>query len=219
MRKLDYIFIAVCCLVVTACEVEFDLKGLDDDPLFLLDGCVEIDPYRYGGDLQMYLYAVPSVSGEREFSEEARCTLKVYKNSELIDIKDTDITIRLGTVNLRTTADKVRKISKATARKAANNPSFLRKNIMNDLNEKAANFNLTLDLRGKQGEEALNETEKYIDEAVLLSIKEVNILHGKGNGILRRIIRDFLSKNSNIKEFHDATLETGGTGITKVTLK
>lgn len=90
---------------------------------------------------------------------------------------------------------------------------------MNDLNEKAANFNLTLDLRGKRGEEALNETEKYIDEAVLLSIKEVNILHGKGNGILRRIIRDFLSKNSNIKEFHDATLETGGTGITKVTLK
>lgn len=88
MRKLDYIFIAVCCLVATACEVEFDLKGLDDDPLFLLDGCVGIDPYRYEGDLQMYLYAVPSVSGKREFSEEARCTLKVYKNSELIDIKD-----------------------------------------------------------------------------------------------------------------------------------
>ena len=65
MRKLYCIFIAVCCLVVTACEVEFDLKGLDDDPLFLLDGCVGIDPYRYGGDLQMYLYAVPSVSGER----------------------------------------------------------------------------------------------------------------------------------------------------------
>lgn len=161
---------------------------------------------------------------EKELNEKLKvgdtvCINEMEVIGELIDIKDTDITIRLGTVNLRTTADKVRKISKATARKAANNPSFLRKNIMNDLNEKAANFNLTLDLRGKRGEEALNETEKYIDEAVLLSIKEVNILHGKGNGILRRIIRDFLSKNSNIKEFHDATLETGGTGITKVTLK
>lgn len=161
---------------------------------------------------------------EKEVNEKLKvgdtvCINEMEVIGELIDIKDTDITIRLGTVNLRTTADKVRKISKATARKAANNPSFLRKNIMNDLNEKAANFNLTLDLRGKRGEEALNETEKYIDEAVLLSIKEVNILHGKGNGILRRIIRDFLSKNSNIKEFHDATLETGGTGITKVTLK
>ena len=163
-------------------------------------------------------------SQEKELNEKLKvgdtvCINEMEVIGELIDIKDTDITIRLGTVNLRTTADKVRKISKATARKAANNPSFLRKNIMNDLNEKAANFNLTLDLRGKRGEEALNETEKYIDEAVLLSIKEVNILHGKGNGILRRIIRDFLSKNSNIKEFHDATLETGGTGITKVTLK
>ena len=36
----------------------------------------------------MYLYAVPSAAGNREFSEEARCTLKVYRNSELIDVKD-----------------------------------------------------------------------------------------------------------------------------------
>ena len=59
---------------------------------------------------------------------------------------------------------------------------------------------------------------KYLDEAKLLSIKEVSILHGKGNGILRKLIREYLSRNRDVEHFADATLETGGTGITRVRL-
>ena len=57
--------------------------------LFLLDGNIIADLSSSGSaSFQMYLYAVPSAAGNREFSEEARCTLKVYRNSELIDVKD-----------------------------------------------------------------------------------------------------------------------------------
>ena len=88
--KIPYAITAgICCLALASCEVEFDFSGLDDKPLFLIDGHLMADPFNPEyGDFQMYLYAVPSAAGEREFSEEARCTLKVYKNSELIDTKD-----------------------------------------------------------------------------------------------------------------------------------
>lgn len=147
------------------------------------------------------------------------CINELEVVGELLAITDTDVTIQFGDVRLRTTADKLRKISRSQARKAQQNPSYLRKSIMNDINEKAQHFNLTLDVRGQRGEEAVDNVAKYIDEANLLSIKEVSILHGKGNGILRKLIREYLSKQQCVQSFNDASLETGGAGITRVTLK
>lgn len=147
------------------------------------------------------------------------CINELEVVGELLAITDTDVTVQFGEVRLRTTADKLRKISKATARKAAHNPSFLKKNIMNDISEKAEKFNLTLDVRGQRGEEAVESVAKYIDDANLLSIKDVSILHGKGNGILRKMIREYLSHQSCVQNFNDASLETGGAGVTRVTLK
>lgn len=147
------------------------------------------------------------------------CINELEVVGELLAMTDTDVTIQFGEVRLRTTVDKLRKISKATARKAAHNPSFLKKNIMNDISEKAEKFNLTLDVRGQRGEEAVDNVAKYIDDANLLSIKDISILHGKGNGILRKMIREYLSHQSCVQSFNDASLETGGAGITRVTLK
>ena len=70
-----------------------------------------------------------------------------------------------------------------------------------------------------RGEEALDAVSKYIDDASLLSFKNISILHGKGNGILRQLIRQQLSKMSCVQQMQDASLETGGHGITRVTLK
>ena len=147
------------------------------------------------------------------------CINELEVVGELLAITETDVTIQFGDVRLRTTADKLGKISRSQARKAQQNPSYLHKSIMNDINEKAQHFNLTLDVRGQRGDEAVDNVAKYIDEANLLSIKEVSILHGKGNGILRKLIREYLSKQQCVQSFNDASLETGGAGITRVTLK
>lgn len=135
---------------------------------------------------------------------------------EIIVISDTDATILFDSIKLRTSPDKLRKVSRAEGRKT------MRKwqaGIADDLSEKAEHFELTLDVRGKRAEEALDIVEKYIDEAKLLSIKEVSILHGKGNGILRKLIREYLSHQHEIENFCDASLETGGAGITRVYFK
>jgi len=105
--------------------------------------------------------------------------------------------------------------SKAPIKKSSGKISkFIR-----DVNEKAVHFKLTLDLRGKTAEEALLSVQKYLDDAYLLRIKEVSILHGKGEGILRRVIREYLSNTEEVKDFEDEQLDRGGAGITKVTLK
>ena len=134
---------------------------------------------------------------------------------EIVAISDTDATILFDTVKLRTSPDKLRKVSRAEGRKVIRK---WQSGLADDLNKKAEHFNLTLDVRGKRAEEALDIVAKYLDEAKLLSIKEVSILHGKGNGILRKLIREYLSRDHDVARFADASLETGGAGITRVVL-
>ena len=91
--------------------------------------------------------------------------------------------------------------------------------IYDDINEKRKSFNPTLDLRGQRADEALENLQHFMDDAQLLSEKELRILHGKGYGILKQIIRDYLQGNRDVQSFHSERLELGGDGITVVHLK
>ena len=135
---------------------------------------------------------------------------------EVLSITDTDATILFDTVKLRTSPDKLRKVSRAEGRKAIRK---WQSELADELSEKAEHFDLTLDVRGKRAEEALDAVAKYLDEAKLLSIKEVSILHGKGNGILRKLIREYLSHDHEVAHYADASLETGGSGITRIQMR
>ena len=141
------------------------------------------------------------------------CIEEMQVVGEILAISDTDATILFDSIRLRTSPDKLRKVSRAEARKTQRR---WQAGIAADLSEKTEHFELTLDVRGHRAEEALDIVDKYLDEAKLLSIKEVSILHGKGNGILRKLIREKLSHMHEVERFCDASLETGGTGITRV---
>ena len=141
------------------------------------------------------------------------CIEEMQVVGEILAISDTDATILFDSIRLRTSPDKLRKVSRAEARKTQRR---WQNGLVEDLSEKAEHFDLTLDVRGHRAEEALDIVDKYLDEAKLLSIKEVSILHGKGNGILRKLIREKLSHMRDVEHFCDASLETGGTGITRV---
>jgi len=91
--------------------------------------------------------------------------------------------------------------------------------IYSDMNEKRAHFNPTLDLRGHRAEEALDMLHKFIDEAMLLSEKEVRILHGKGYGILMQVIHQELKSIREVRTFHPEKVELGGVGVTIVELR
>ena len=78
------------------------------------------------------------------------------------------------------------------------------------------NFHQDLDVRGMRGDEALNAVQYFIDDAILVGMSRVRILHGKGNGILRSLIRQYLSSIPNVTHFADEHVQFGGAGITIV---
>ena len=90
---------------------------------------------------------------------------------------------------------------------------------MDDLHLKLMDFQSTLDLRGKRAEETISLLQKYIDDAIMLAIPEVRVLHGKGNGVLRQVTRDYLRSVREIKSAKDEVPERGGSGITVVIFK
>lgn len=80
-------------------------------------------------------------------------------------------------------------------------------------------FKPEIDLRGKRGEEALTLVAEFIDQAIIVQARELRILHGKGNGILREMIRQYLNTIDVIEWFGDAHIEAGGAGITVVKME
>lgn len=87
-----------------------------------------------------------------------------------------------------------------------------------ELNQRRMAFKPGLDIRGKRADEAIQMTTDFIDEAIMFNVNEVKILHGKGNGILRQLIRDYLSTVDMVRSFRDENIEFGGAGITVVKL-
>lgn len=76
-----------------------------------------------------------------------------------------------------------------------------------------------IDLRGKRADEALMDVEKFIDKALMMGFSQLRILHGKGDGILRKIIRESLRKFKEVKSIEDEHADHGGDGISIVYLK
>ena len=98
-------------------------------------------------------------------------------------------------------------------------PVSVSRSIYDEMNDKRKSFNPTLDLRGHRAEEAIDMLHRFLDDALLLSEKEVRILHGKGYGILMQIIHQELKSMREVRTFHPEKVELGGVGVTIVELR
>jgi DNA mismatch repair protein MutS2 len=85
--------------------------------------------------------------------------------------------------------------------------------------EKRSHFNNTLDLRGKRVDEAIPLLDQFMDTAILVDAGELRILHGKGEGVLRKVVREHLRKYREVASVADEHVDRGGDGITVVVLK
>ena len=86
------------------------------------------------------------------------------------------------------------------------------------IDEKKLNFKQDLDVRGMRGDEALNAVMYFIDDATLVGMSRVRILHGTGTGILRQLIRQYLATVPAVTDYRDEHVQFGGAGITVVDL-
>jgi DNA mismatch repair protein MutS2 len=88
-----------------------------------------------------------------------------------------------------------------------------------DTTGKMAEFQHTLDIRGQYAEDALRQVMSFLDDAVMLGVPEVKFIHGRGNGVLRKVIRDYLRTQREVASVADEDLQRGGDGATVVVLK
>lgn len=87
-----------------------------------------------------------------------------------------------------------------------------------DIFSKQVNFKPEIDIRGKRAEEALQIVQEFIDDAIMVNASRVKILHGKGDGVLRNAIREYLNTIDLVTSAKDEHVEMGGSGITVVEL-
>ena len=87
------------------------------------------------------------------------------------------------------------------------------------IDSRKLNFRQDLDVRGMRGDEAINAVTYFIDDAILVGMSRVRILHGTGSGVLRQIIRQYLATVPNVSHFRDEHVQFGGAGITVVDLE
>ena len=87
------------------------------------------------------------------------------------------------------------------------------------MEDRKLNFHQDLDVRGMRGDEAIDTVMHFIDDAILVGMSRVRILHGTGTGILRQLIRQYLNTVPNVKKAKDEHVQFGGAGITVVDLE
>ena len=122
--------------------------------------------------------------------------------------------VSFGSLKSFVSLSRLEKVSNSVARKE------IRKKVSGiNINEKMSHFSHELDVRGKRAEETLPLVDEWIDQAVLLGVNELRIVHGKGHGVLRNLIRNEFKHHPNIKGFTDEHEDRGGAGITIVSLK
>jgi DNA mismatch repair protein MutS2 len=88
-----------------------------------------------------------------------------------------------------------------------------------NMTRRMADFTSTIDVRGERAEEALTKVMAFTDDAIMLGIPEIKIIHGRGTGILKQMIRDYLRSQREVASVADEHIERGGDGATVVVLK
>ncbi len=125
-------------------------------------------------------------------------------------------TIIFGDVRTKMATEQLERIDNPQEIPSRQNEQPFSRPTRNTIDEHKKSFRPELDVRGMRGDEALNKVMHYIDDAILVGISQVRILHGKGDGILRQLIRQYLSTVKNISSFRDEHVQFGGSGITVV---
>ncbi|MDQ7947357.1 MAG: endonuclease MutS2 [Pedobacter sp.] len=134
-------------------------------------------------------------------------------SGQVLEINRDNLVLALGDLRSVVKRNRVTKISNRQAKKVVQGNSFAGK-----INEAITNFKPELDLRGMRGENALQEVENYLDKAIMLGFPSIKLIHGKGDGILRKLIREYLKKYTEVTRIEDEHADRGGDGITYVYL-
>lgn len=141
-------------------------------------------------------------------------------HGQVIEIKKDNVVIALGQFKLPAKLNQLEIVSNNKIKKEnRNNNSYIVSSTIEDIRERNLNFKREIDVRGMRGDEALQAVTYFIDDAIIVNVEQVRILHGTGTGILRELIRKYLKTIPAVSSFADEHVQFGGAGITVVKFK
>jgi len=138
--------------------------------------------------------------------------------AEILEARGKSLLVAMGQMITTIPADQAEPVSENEFSKATGMKSYGTSFTGVDMENRRLAFSPSMDIRGLRADEALRKVTEFIDEAVMVGSGELRILHGKGDGILRYMIRDYLSGVDVVSLYEDEDIRFGGTGITVVKL-
>ncbi len=132
---------------------------------------------------------------------------------ELVEVNGTKAVVRAGGLRLKTDYENLVKVEDASKRKKKQK---IKVNVIG--RDSSPVVKTRLEIRGMRGPEAMKEVEHYLDNALASGLNQVEIIHGKGEGILKKLVHEYLEKRKEVQDFHLAPIEQGGAGCTIVKL-
>lgn len=142
--------------------------------------------------------------------------LTLGQNGEVLTLPDEkgNLQVQVGIMKIGVNVKDLMLIESQTKQKKKKNTAY-----GSIYKRKAQNVSASLDVRGKNLDDAVMDVEKYIDDAFISGLPSVTIIHGRGEGILKKGIHDMLKRNKSVGEFRRGGFDEGGDGVTVVKLK
>ena len=146
---------------------------------------------------------------------------------EIESINGSQAVVIFGGMRTKMRADRLERAEKPTTtlskteernNNIAGSYGMVSKDTRDVIDNRKLNFRQDLDVRGMRGDEAINAVTYFIDDAILVGMPRVRILHGTGTGVLRQLIRQYLATIPNVTHYRDEHVQFGGAGITVVDL-
>lgn len=149
------------------------------------------------------------------------CPVRIKGQSsvgEVLEINGKNAVVVFGSIKTTVKIERLERSNAVPQKQEVAKNSFVSNQTQDSIYEKKLNFKQDIDVRGMRGDEALQAVTYFIDDAILVGMSRVRILHGTGTGILRTLIRQYLQTIPGVRHFADEHIQFGGAGITVVDL-
>lgn len=134
----------------------------------------------------------------------------------ILEIQDKNAIVAFGQMKSTIKISNLELISKNQLKKEKHRYEKLAENSSDEVRKRKLSFKSEIDVRGMRGDEALQAVTFFIDDAIMVGVGSVRILHGTGTGALRQLIRQYLATLPEVKKYKDEHVQFGGAGITVV---
>ena len=135
---------------------------------------------------------------------------------EVSKVSTKAVTVIVGNLSTKLPLDRVERVTSNEYRAAVRETPKPRQVYDAGIAERKANFRLELDVRGMRVNEAIEQVMRYIDDAIMLDVGTVRILHGKGTGALREEVQKYVRTVPGVVSAADEHIQFGGSGVTVV---